>query len=159
MKKLLKYAPDRYDEEAVKEAIVLRRNGSISKELDDLLAYLVTSITKWALVEKVQARKITKQDLDDYDFFSTCILAVLMYIDKVDLNKDGKQIIKYLYKVAASAARDQVRARNAKKRRHVEVQQDEFTYTQVADFWGNPVRKRVVITLKKPYECTHKIEE
>ena len=107
----------------------------MSRKLDDMLGVIAVSITKWSLLDKIKAGTMTTEQLDDYDFFSQCVCAVVTYYDKVDLAKRPKEILIYLKKVAASAARDQILKANTAKRKHEEC--DAEGVIQTADIFGN----------------------
>lgn len=134
MKELANRRSDEYAQ-ALKEALVIRRTGSLSHDLDDMLGVIAVSITKWSLLDKVKSGSMTTAQLDDYDFFSTCVCSVVTYYDKVDLSRRPKEILIYLKRVAASAARDQILKENTAKRKHDEC--DAEGIIQTADIFGN----------------------
>lgn len=121
---------------ALKEALVLRRTKHITPQLDDMLGVIAISLTKWSLIDKVSAGALTTNHLDDPDFFAQCVCSVVSYFDKVDLDRQPKEILLYLKSVAASSARDQVLKENTAKRKHDECDADGVI--QLADFYGEP---------------------
>lgn len=121
-------------EDAFKEAIVMRRNGTASAAVDTLLGHLAYSITRWGLAELVKQRKLFPPLSNDPDFQSQCTLMVVTYFDRIKLDMDPKAMLVYFKRVAQSAARDQILALNCNKRKHEDVQLEEVTL--ISDFYG-----------------------
>ena len=120
--------------EALKEALGMRRNGTIDSATDTLLGQIAYNIVRWALIEMVQRQKLDLVHSNDPDFQAQCVLMVVTYYDKVRLDTDGKAIVVYLKKVAQSAARDQLMSQSCGKRQHDDVELDSVTI--VSDFYG-----------------------
>lgn len=120
--------------EAMKQALIMRRNGTIDSATDHLLGQIAYNIVRWAIVEMVQQLRIDTVRSNDPDFQSQCVLMVVTYFDRVNLDLDSTAIVVYLKKVAQSAARDQLMAATCGKRQHDDVDLDAVTI--VSDFWG-----------------------
>lgn len=119
---------------ALKEALKLRRDGSITRELDDQLGIMSHSIAQWAIASAVKAGKLWRTWSRDPDFQANVLLGVLKKIDLVDLDREPKEIITYLYRVGRSAIKDQLHYAGAAKRQHEEVPLDGIV--QAANFYG-----------------------
>lgn len=122
---------------ALKDALILRRNGSASPSTDELLGKIAQSIASWALHDDVNKGRLWHEHLDDVDFVAECVLSVVMYYDKVSLEREAKEILVYLKKVASSKARDMVMSANTLKRKHEEVDLEGATLE--ADLYGNRI--------------------
>lgn len=122
---------------ALKEALVARRNETIDKATDAQLGMLAYNIVQWGLADMVVQGKLWRTMSQDIDFQSTCLTAVVSYFDKVSLDREPKEILKYLYRIAQSKARDQVIAANRHKRKHDDVALDDVVMT--ADFYGRRI--------------------
>lgn len=122
---------------ALKQALVLRRNNMIDPATDEQLGLIACSITNWSLHDSVKKGKLWHSHLDDVDFVSECVCAVVSYFDKVSLDREPKEILMYLKRVAQSKARDQVMAMNTLKRQHEDVDLEHATIE--ADIYGNRI--------------------
>lgn len=109
---------------AMKEALILRRNGTITRPLDDQLGLFAYNIAQWAISEAILAGKLWRTFAHDEDFQANVLMTVLRYMDKVNLDRRPKEIIVYLKKTARSNIRDQIMAANALKRQHDDVPLD-----------------------------------
>lgn len=121
--------------EALKEALVLRRAGSIDRAVDDMLGHILYSISQWAIAEAVRAGKLWRTFSQDVDFQSEVLLAVVNYANKVDLERRPREILVYLKKCGRSAIRDQIMKANALKRQHESTELDGAVIR--TDFYGN----------------------
>lgn len=119
---------------ALKEALIMRRNGTIDRETDGQLGLFAYNIAQWAIASSVQKGQLWVSFSQDTDFQSDVLLKVVEYLDKVNLDREPKEIIVYLYRVARSAIRDLVDKANAGKRQHEECDVDGITLT--TDFYG-----------------------
>lgn len=119
---------------ALKEALGMRRNGTIDRATDDQLGLFAYNIAQWAMASSVQKGKLWRSFSQDPDFQSDVIMGVVSYLDKVDLNRNPKEILVYLYRVALSTIRDLIDKANAAKRQHEESDIDGITLK--ADFYG-----------------------
>lgn len=119
---------------ALKEALGMRRNGTIDRATDDQLGLFAYNIAQWAMATSVQKGKLWRSFSQDPDFQSDVIMGVVSYLDKVDLDRNPKEILVYLYRVALSTIRDLIDKANAAKRQHDEVDVPEVILT--ADFYG-----------------------
>lgn len=109
---------------AMKEALILRRNGTIPRPLDDQLGLFAYNIAQWAISEAILAGQLWRTFAHDEDFQCNVLMTVLRYMDKVSLERQPKEIIVYLKKTARSNIRDQIMAANALKRVHEDVPLD-----------------------------------
>lgn len=122
--------------EALKEALKLRRDGTITSELDDQLGIMAHSIAQWAIASAVKAGKLWRTWSTDVDFQANVLFGVVKKLDSVDLDREPKEIIMYLYRVGRSAIKDQLHYAGAAKRQHEEISLDGIV--QTANFYGEP---------------------
>lgn len=120
--------------DALKEALVMRRNQTIDAATDRMLGLIAYNITRWAIIDMVKHQKLDLYHSNDPDFFAQCTLMVVTYFDRVKLDMDATGIVVYLKKVAQSAARDQLLSLSCSKRKHEDVDLESVTIT--ADFYG-----------------------
>lgn len=110
--------------DALKEALVMRRAGTIDRAVDDMLGNLLYSISQWSIAEAVRAGKLWRTFSQDPDFESEVLVAIVNYANKVDLDRRPKEILVFLKKCGRSAIRDLIMKANALKRQHEEVPLD-----------------------------------
>lgn len=121
---------------ALKEAIKMRREGTIDSATDDQLGLFAYNIAQWAIATSVQKGQLWIAFSQDIDFQSDVLVKVVEYLDKVNLDREPKEILIYLYRVARSAIRDLVDKANTGKRKHEEACIDGVSIT--TDFYGRP---------------------
>lgn len=119
---------------ALKEALKMRRDGTIDRATDDQLGLFAYNIAQWAIAASVQKGQLWRSFSSDTDFQSDVLLTVVSYLDKVDLDRQPKEILVYLYRVARSAIRDLVDKATAAKRQHEECDIEGITLT--TNFYG-----------------------
>ena len=120
--------------EALKEAIGMRRSGTIDAATDSQLGIFAYNIARWAVMDKIAENKLPVEVASDEDFMGWVVVSVVSYLDKVDMEKEPKQILVYLHRVAGSAARDLLAKSQAKKRQHEDVQLEGIIFE--ANFYG-----------------------
>jgi hypothetical protein len=106
---------------ALKDAIVMRRNGTITRPVDDQLGLFAYNITQWAIAEAILDGQLWRTHAHDEDFVSAVLLYVVRCFDKVNLEREPKEIAVYLKRCGRSAIRDQIASMNALKRAHEEI--------------------------------------
>lgn len=109
---------------ALKDAIMMRRNGTITRAVDDQLGLFAYNITQWALAEAIHDGQLWRTHAHDEDFVSAVLLYVVRCFDKVSLDREPKEVAVYLKRCGRSAIRDQIAAMNALKRAHEEIPLD-----------------------------------
>ena len=102
--------------EALKEALILKRNDAIPPAIDNELGHLLYSVTQWAIAEAVKAGKLWRTFSQDPDFQSDVLLSVVNHSNNVDLSRNAKEILIYLKRVGRSAIRDKIIYSNRHKR-------------------------------------------
>lgn len=120
--------------DALRDALVERRNGTIDMITDNLLGQTLWSITQWSIADMVREGKLWRTFSQDPDFQSEVLSYVVSYIDKVDLTKSPKQVLKYLYTAGRSKCIRVVKYANRVKRKHEDVALDDVVLR--VDFWG-----------------------
>lgn len=118
----------------LRDALILRRNGTLDMESDRLLGHIAYNIVKWALIELVRKGSLDTVHSNDRDFLAQCVLMVVTYYDRVNLDMDPPGLVVYLKKVAQSAARAQLNAETCPMRKHENVDLESVTLT--TDFYG-----------------------
>lgn len=123
--------------DALKEAIIMRRAGSITPDIDNQLGHICHSITQWCIGTRVLRGQLYRTHASDEDFQSDILLKVVEGLDKVNVDRKPKEIIVYLYRIAYTAINDKLDKLNAKKRVHEEWSLlDSDIYT---DFYGENI--------------------
>ena len=119
---------------SLREALLLRRKGDIDPVTDELLGNIAYNIVRWAVIELVRQGRLDTVHSNDRDFLAQCVLMVVTYYDRVNLDMDPPGIVVYLKKVAQSAARAQLNAETCPMRKHENVDLESVTLT--TDFYG-----------------------
>ena len=96
--------------QALKDALVLRRNGTITPLLDNMLGLIVYNIARWVVAERDVLWR------EKPDVISDLNLKLLMVIDKVDLSRPAPQILGYLRNAARNAHTNMLEAMHCQKR-------------------------------------------
>lgn len=120
---------------ALKEALVMRRNNTIPRAIDDQLGNIAFSIAKWAIGDSLSKNKLWVSQASDEDFAYEICYQVIRYFDRVSLEREPKEILVYLKRVAKSAIRDSIKKVNRAKRKHEEIDIQMSMVT--TDFYGN----------------------
>lgn len=119
---------------ALKSALAMRRDGTIDRETDSQLGLFAYNIAQWAIAQSVINGQLWRSFSRDPDFNSDVLCTVVLYLDRVNLDRAPKEILVYLYRVARSAIRDLVKKATAGKRQHEECDIDSATVA--TDFYG-----------------------
>lgn len=120
--------------DALKEALELKRNGTIPAAIDDELGHILYSISQWSIATYVTGGKLWRTWSQDPDFQADILCSIVAYSNKVNLERRPKEILTYLYKIGRSAIRDKIMAANALKRQHEE--QSLNGIIEESDFYG-----------------------
>lgn len=120
--------------EALKSALIMRRERTIDRDTDNQLGLFAFNIAQWAIAQSVVKGQLWRSFSGDPDFNSDVLCAVVSYFDRVNLDREPKEIIVYLYRVARSAIRDLVKKATAGKRQHEECEIESATVA--TDFYG-----------------------
>ena len=119
---------------ALKSALTMRREGTIDRDMDNQLGLFAYNIAQWAIAQSVVKGQLWRSFSRDPDFNSDVLCVVVAYLDRVNLDREPKEILVYLYRVARSAIRDLVKKATAGKRQHEECDIDSATVA--TDFYG-----------------------
>ena len=119
---------------ALKSALTMRREGTIDRDTDNQLGLFAFNIAQWAIAQSVVKGQLWRSFSRDPDFNSDVLCTVVSYLDRVNLDREPKEILVYLYRVARSAIRDLVKKATAGKRQHEECDIDRATVA--TDFYG-----------------------
>lgn len=120
--------------EALKEAITMRRNGTITPAVDDQLGLMAYSISRWVICDALRKNKLMHETARDEDFRSQVLLGIIERLDRVDISREPKEIIKYLYMVGRSAIKGYIETNSRQKRQHEDVPVESVVLE--ADFYG-----------------------
>lgn len=121
---------------ALKDALVLRRAGTIDAETDAQLGTFIYNIATWGIAERVRAGKLPESYRGDPDIRGDVVAMIMPKFDSVDLERSPKEIIVYLARCASTAAKDIRKKETRKKRVHEEVELEAVV--MVSDFYGAP---------------------
>lgn len=119
---------------ALKSALTMRRDGTIDRDTDNQLGLFAFNIAQWAIAQSVVKGQLWRSFSRDPDFNSDVLCAVVSYLDRVNLDREPKEILVYLYRVARSSIRDLVKKATAGKRQHEECDIESATVS--TDFYG-----------------------
>lgn len=126
---------------ALKQALTERRAGTIDGPTDTQLGILCHNIAAWGIADMLAGGHLQREHVRDEDFRSEITLQVVRKIDSVSLDREPKEILVYLYRVARNAVHDYTKKMGRAKRQHVDV--DLERVTMESDFYGNPVGRPV----------------
>jgi len=112
----------------------MRREGTASAQVDEQLGLFIYSIAAWSIGSMVRERKLYHELAEDIDFKSEVVLGVSKYIDRVDLNREPKEIIRYLSMAGRNAITDILKKNSRSKRQHEDVPIQDADI--VANFYG-----------------------
>ena len=120
--------------EALKEALVMRRAGTIDTATDNQLGVFAYNIASWGIGERVRQGKLPEEYRGDPDIRGEVLAMILPKFDKVELTRTPKEIIAYLARCASTAAKDLRKKETRQKRIHEEV--DLEAVVVESDFYG-----------------------
>lgn len=135
---------------ALKEALVMRRAGTIDPATDDALGVFMYNIAAWGIADRVRQGKLPEEYRTDPDVRGDVLAMIAPKFDTVDLTRAPKEIITYLARCASTAAKDLRKKETRKKRQHEEV--DIEGVVVVADFYGQNTRE-VAYCIEMEREC------
>lgn len=125
--------------DALKDALVMRRAGTIDAATDAALGTFMYNIAAWGIAERVRAGVLPEEYRTDPDVRGDVLAAIIPKFDTVDLGRQPKEIIRYLERCAETAAKDLRKFHTRKKRQHDEV--DIEGVVVVSDFYGHSTRE------------------
>ena len=127
---------------ALKEAIAMRRAGTIDMRTDDMLGHCLYSIAQWAISDYVRTGRLVPETAHDIDFQALVVLKVAEAVNRVDLSRKPKEILAYLKNAAEQEGiKNQLRYMGAKKRNASTVRTMDCDI--VADIYGRMVEGKV----------------
>lgn len=125
---------------ALKEALIMRRDGTITYDVDEQLGLIAYSIANWAICDALRRNKLWHSTADDTDFRSEVMSEVCRYFDRVSLDRQPKEILVYLKNVGYHAITDYLKRIRCQKRQHEDVDLSSALLT--ADFYGRRTYER-----------------
>lgn len=120
--------------DALKQALTMRREGVITRPVDNQLGLMAYNIALWAIRNDVKKGLTWPAQAEDPDFRGEIVEKVCAKLDAVSLDKDPPQILLYLYQVARHAIMDFQKRMKRAKRQHEDV--DIASVILVSDFYG-----------------------
>ena len=127
---------------ALKEAIAMRRAGTIDMRTDDMLGHCLYSIAQWAISDYVRTGRLVPDTAHDIDFQALVVLKVAEAVNRVDLSREPNEILAYLKNAAEQEGiKNQLRYMGAKKRNAATVRTMDCEI--VADIYGHMVAGKV----------------
>jgi hypothetical protein len=123
---------------ALRDALVLRRQGQLDKETDSQLGAMYVNVTRWAIATMVSQGKLFRDMGLDPDFFSEMLVWAIRSSDKADLTKDPEAILIYMKNSVMNAVKAYLRSKSRLKRKGTLVDLSEIA-EQKTDLFGNPI--------------------
>lgn len=124
--------------EALKQAIAMRRDGTIDWRTDRLLGDCLYSVAQWVISDSIAKGKLYREQGADPDFNSHVLLCIVSAVDKVDLSRTAREIIVYLKNAGRTdGVSHYTRALQAQCRSAETVAYDEAACSMSRDFFGN----------------------
>lgn len=120
--------------EALKAALILRRDGKMDRATEDMLGMVIYNIARWAVADSSSA------SLDDEDLISELQLHILKKLDKANLDRHGKAVLVYLKRAADHKIIDMHRASHRQKRSGELVELEPFTVA--CDIYGRIINEQ-----------------
>lgn len=120
---------------ALRDALVLRRQGTLDTEMDAQLGTMYINVTRWAIATMVSSGKLIRATGMDPDFFEEMLLGAIRAGDKADLTKAPEAILVYIKNSVMNAAKAWLRSKGRLKRQGTLVDLSEIT-RQKSDLFG-----------------------
>lgn len=111
---------------ALRDALVLRREGRLDTEMDAQLGTMYLNVTRWAVATMVTSGKLIRETGMDPDFFSEMLLCAISASDKADLAKAPEAILVYIKNSVMNAAKAYLRSKCRLKRQGTLVNLSEI---------------------------------
>lgn len=112
---------------ALRDALVLRRQGQLDAEMEAQLGTMYTNVTRWAIATMVTQGKLFKDTGLDPDFFGEMLVWAISSSDRADLTKNPEAIIVYIKNSVMNAAKAYLRSKGRLKRQGTLVDLSEIT--------------------------------
>ena len=121
---------------ALRDALVLRRQGQLDAEMETQLGNMYNNVTRWAIATMVSQGKLFRETGLDPDFFGEMLVWAITSSDKADLSKDPKAVLIYIKNSVMNAAKAYLRSKGRLKRQGILVDLSEIA-EQKTDLFGN----------------------
>ena len=119
---------------ALREALRMRKDGTITPPIDDQLGLFIYNIANLEISSMIVKRKLYREQAHDPDFLSDVVTGVAKYIDRVNTEMDPPAIFAYLRMAAHNAITDIQKKMARGKRQHEDVELGDAKL--VANFYG-----------------------
>ena len=128
------YAP------ALKEAIRRRREHTLDFESEAQLGRMCINIAMWAMTSAYNKGKLWTELAFSQDFRADIVLGVVSGLDKVDIEREPKEVLIYLFNVGRTTINDRIKNMSAKKRTADIVPIDDVPNIET-DFYSITINK------------------
>lgn len=120
---------------ALRDALILRRQGSLDPEMETQLGNMYNNVTRWAIATMVTQGKLLKETALDPDFFSEMLVWAITSSDRADLSKEPEAILIYIKNSVMNAIKAYLRSKGRLKRTGTLVELTEVS--KQSDLFGN----------------------
>lgn len=124
---------------ALREALRMRKDGSITPPIDDQLGLFIYNIANMEISCMILKKTLYREQAHDPDFLSDVVAGVTKYIDRVNTDMDPPAIFAYLRMAAHNAITDIQKKMSRGKRQHEDVEIGSVKL--VANFYGEATGK------------------
>ena len=119
---------------ALREALRLRKAGTITPPIDEQLGLFIYNIANCEISSMILKKTLYREQAHDPDFLSDVVTGVAKYIDRVNTDMDPPAIFAYLRMAAHNAITDIQKKMSRGKRQHEDVEIGSVKL--VANFYG-----------------------
>lgn len=124
---------------ALRDALILRRQGSLTPEMETQLGNMYYNVTRWAIATMVSQGKLIKDTAMDEDFFGEMLIRAITSSDKADLTKDPEAVLVYIKNSVMNTVKMYLRSKGRLKRKGTLVDLTEIS--QTSDLFGNTINQ------------------
>ena len=123
---------------ALRDALVMRRDGTLTPELENQLGNMYYNIDRWGIATMVRKGKLIRPTAEDEDFFGEMLIAAIKASDRANLDMDPPAILVYVRNSVINAAKVYLRDKSRLKRQGTLVELSEINLT--SDVFGNTLK-------------------
>jgi hypothetical protein len=122
---------------ALRDALILRRNGQLTPEMENQLGTMYYNVTRWAIATMVSQGKLDKETGLNEDFFGEMLIKAITSSDKANLEMDPEAILIYIKNSIMNTIKMYLRSKGRLKRKGTLVDLTEIS--QTSDLFGNTI--------------------
>jgi hypothetical protein len=116
----------------------MRRDGTLTPELENQLGNMYYNIARWGIATMVRKGKLIRPTAEDEDFFGEMLIAAIKASDRANLDMDPPAILVYVRNSVINAAKVYLRDKSRLKRQGTLVELSEINLT--SDVFGNTLK-------------------